>query len=186
MAIKKIISFLILLLILILVFSSIQIRAKNSDSSLIYGLIENADKDRKSKNAFESNILVMDFFILENEKYVRLYFIPECIKENLVGYSLINSFIILYFGIEEDLACKYLDLNKKDFDKIPCAWSSIGTDFDLKEEDIYYYKIINDSCMHQFTPNDNFLKSLEVELIKQGYLKEAPPPPFTSSPILKD
>jgi len=154
----------------------INIQPSNKEKNSLYHLIYNEYKANTNSHS-PNKIVVTDFFSLNKQDYLRLYFVPSFPLDGLISYDIIKDFTVLFYGIDKQLANKYLEFKKEDLSKQQSKHIDEYSDLDIPPNEISFYKIIQDTIFEKFTPDRFFYNQFDVLLMDSNLIKFPPPPP---------
>ncbi len=165
-----------LTLLTILLSTFFNAQSSNYKRFVLYHLISN-EYTINANNHFANKIAVTDFFSLNEENYLRLYFVPSISLDRLLGYDIIEDFTVLFYGTNKQLANKYLDFKKEDLSKQQSNYIDEYSDLDIPANEIRFYKITQDTIFKKFTPDRFFYNQFENLLMDSNLIILLPPPP---------
>ncbi|NDV59054.1 hypothetical protein [Bacteroides sp. 519] len=177
----------ILTYLLIIYFTSCTHKDINKGNALYSSSFEKflnlLDIDSLSVKVKDKPILSILFYNVMNCSYFRIYQSSEILIEKITGFTELDNFVLLYAGIDDNIASKYFVIQNINWDNFENTYNITQPCFEcfnepdkiiLKE---LHYRIINDTTFHLIQPDDAFLKKYEEELIKSGYIISPPTPP---------
>ncbi len=124
--------------------------------------------------------IIVDFFIIDNIPSIRVVDFPGVSLKKLKGYCEYNNSIILYYGVNDSLANKYLMLSTLDIAKLEREYyilDNIDIEIDLKDSSVRFYTIKNDTIFNKLKPTEVYMSQVESLLIDSGILSLPPPIP---------
>jgi len=137
--------------------------------------IDSSELDLNKKQPLE-----IVFYKKNKKDYVRIVETVGISFRRIKGYCEYEDYMIAYYGINDSLAKKYLDLIEEDIAILRNDYCNLddGWIVDIPSFKIKDYRIKNDTIFERFKPTKFQLDEYRNLLIEAGVLLNPPPPPY--------